>query len=74
MPDEARLVHERLISFKMEELRHELGRHRKDFQAIYPGTFDGVPNVPRPELLENCRVLHDRREITGLLRSQSICQ
>jgi hypothetical protein len=51
------------IDAKVAELRLAVGDFRKRHNMFYPGMFDGAPNVPRAELLTNCRVLNDRHEI-----------
>jgi hypothetical protein len=58
--NEADLV---LLNHKVSELRSAIADYRKEHKMFYPGMFDGAPNVPRAELLTNCRVLHDRDEI-----------
>jgi|ERR1700733_7480742 len=60
------------IATQMAKLRSTISEFRARHQMFYPGLFDGAPNVPRPELLTNCRVLHDRHEIIRHLPKRGV--
>jgi len=51
------------INSQLVKLRLAIKEFRNKHQMLYPGLLDGAPNVPRPELLTNCRILNDRHEI-----------
>lgn len=52
----------------MLKLRGQLTAYRGKYGQFHSVAFDGQPNVPNPQLLTNCRVLHDRMEIIRHLR------
>ncbi len=55
-----------------QTVRTRLGNYLRDRGGIYPGVLDGTPVVPRPELLEGCRVLANRREIMRRLPQRGV--
>jgi Methyltransferase domain len=60
------------IDSQVLTLRLTINDFRNKHQMLYPGMIDGAPNVPRPELLTNCRVLNDRHEIIRHLPTKRV--
>jgi Methyltransferase domain len=60
------------IDSQMVKLRLTRDEFRNKHQMLYPGLWNGPSNVPRPELLTHCRVLHDRLEIIRHLPKRGV--
>ena len=60
------------IDSQLVKLRLTINEFRNKHKTLYPGLLDGAPNVPRPELLTNCRVLNDRHEIIRHLPKKGV--
>ena len=60
------------INAQLLKARATISEFRKKHHMLYPGLLDGAPNVPRPELLTTCLVLHDRHEIIRRLPKKGV--
>ena len=55
--------HDAGVDTAFRDLRSRLNFYLRQRGGFYPGVLDGAPVVPRPELLEGCRVLSERLDI-----------